>query len=413
MINVSVIIPIYNKAPWLDHCLKSVLQQNIDSKEIICINDGSTDGSEKIIRKLADENKEIFLVNQENHGVGYARNKGIDLARGEFIAFMDADDYYPDNSVLKLLYTTAKNNNVTICGGSYYKTYGGKVIPDEKMIFNDNKKMVFTEYQFTVGFTRFIYKASLLKDNNIYFPLYKTHEDPIFMLKAMICGKEFYSIKNVVYIYRKKGRARIFRKENIADYIRGIADELKICRKESLGKLYSERIRHLNRSVLPLICNEVADGNSEIIGLLSDLQKAAQDGRKNEEALLSENYLRRLALKCYNYESLYLQKLQNSNQIIVYGAGFVAMKVIKYLLEKSIENILCVAVTDIKDNQDELLGVRVRAVNELIEYKDSALVIIATFESLHDEIKEQLMNIGFTNISPVTIIEQILINRLR
>ena len=94
MCKVSIIVPFYNAEKFLDKCINSVLKQTYDNYELILVNDGSTDGSQKICEKYCNtsENK-IRYIYQNNAGVSSARNKGIDSAKGEFITFVDADDH--------------------------------------------------------------------------------------------------------------------------------------------------------------------------------------------------------------------------------------------------------------------------------------------------------------------------------
>lgn len=93
MIKVSVIIPIYNCEEYLEHCIKSILCQTLKEQEIICIDDGSTDHSAQIIKRLQTEDGRIVLLQQENQGAAAARNLGLQKAKGEYIAFLDADDW--------------------------------------------------------------------------------------------------------------------------------------------------------------------------------------------------------------------------------------------------------------------------------------------------------------------------------
>ena len=108
-IAVSVIIPMYNAERHLEECLNSCLEQTLEQIEIICINDGSTDGTAEILERYEREHSNIVILNKENQGSGIARNLGIECAKGEFVAFMDSDDYYLDKDALQKLYDAALN----------------------------------------------------------------------------------------------------------------------------------------------------------------------------------------------------------------------------------------------------------------------------------------------------------------
>ncbi|HAS37211.1 MAG TPA: glycosyltransferase family 2 protein, partial [Ruminococcaceae bacterium] len=90
---VSIIIPVYNLEKYIKHCLESVVNQTYKELEIICIDDGSTDGSAEIIKSMAENDPRIKYIYQENAGVSAARNKGLDTATGEYVMFVDGDDY--------------------------------------------------------------------------------------------------------------------------------------------------------------------------------------------------------------------------------------------------------------------------------------------------------------------------------
>ena len=90
---ISVVLPVYNVAPYLPKCLDSVLQNTYDNLEVICVNDGSTDDSLKVLNRYAEADKRIRVIDQTNQGVSEARNAGIRAATGDYISFIDPDDY--------------------------------------------------------------------------------------------------------------------------------------------------------------------------------------------------------------------------------------------------------------------------------------------------------------------------------
>ena len=113
---ISIIIPVYNVEEYIEQCIQSVINQTYKKLEIILIDDGSLDKSGKICDAYADRDKRIIVIHKENGGLSDARNKGIDIASGEYITFVDSDDYVED-SFIEDLYTTLINNNaeMSIC----------------------------------------------------------------------------------------------------------------------------------------------------------------------------------------------------------------------------------------------------------------------------------------------------------
>ena len=112
-IKVSVIIPIYNPGELLRKCIDSVLNQTLNEIEVLCIDDGSTDDSKEIIMEYCQRDSRFKLISQENSGSGMARNNGISLSKGEYIVFLDADDWIEPN-MCEALYNHAKNLDVDL-----------------------------------------------------------------------------------------------------------------------------------------------------------------------------------------------------------------------------------------------------------------------------------------------------------
>ena len=123
MISVSIILPIYNMEKYLEASLNSLINQTLKNIEIICINDGSKDSSLSIIKKYKKIDPRIVLINQKNSGSGIARNNGIKVAKGEYIAFLDPDDKLYSNEALEDLYSNAILENTEIAGGNFEFLY--------------------------------------------------------------------------------------------------------------------------------------------------------------------------------------------------------------------------------------------------------------------------------------------------
>lgn len=122
---ITIIVPVYNAEDYLERCLESIIQQTYYELEIILINDGSSDNSRIICEKLKKRDRRIIIINQHNQGVSATRNKGLNYANGEYICFIDADDWIEKDMILNL-YNSIKNedeNSIAVCGciEEYYK----------------------------------------------------------------------------------------------------------------------------------------------------------------------------------------------------------------------------------------------------------------------------------------------------
>lgn len=244
MPNISVIIPIYNVESYLAQCLDSVLAQSYANLEIICIDDGSTDSSGAIVRQYASKDSRIIHIQQENQGVAAARNNGLAKASGEYIAFMDPDDLYPNNTTLALLYTKAKQASALICGGGFSDYINGTIsttFPREfyGYTFTQEGFVDYDKWQFDFGFHRFIYHREFLLTHNLHYPPLKRYEDPVFFVQAMLLAKRFYAIPEITYCYRvgHQDRAK-WQAKHWGDQTKAMSEILSIATAHKLHTLY-------------------------------------------------------------------------------------------------------------------------------------------------------------------------------
>lgn len=216
MYKISVLVPVYNTEKTLSKCLDSILKQTIiNDIEIVIVNDGSTDNSQAIIDNYVDKYKNIVKYKQINQGLGATRNKGIELASGEYIAFLDSDDWVDEN-YYELMYKKAKEENSELVISSY--------IVD---IPNSNTQSITThkvEDKIShldgllrgdiAGFSwNKLYKKSLIDDNNLKFPLrgeLENVEDQYFSLRCVALANKisFMNESNVHYIIHSQSIVR-------------------------------------------------------------------------------------------------------------------------------------------------------------------------------------------------------------
>lgn len=237
MIAISVIIPVYNAAPWLDKCIQSILNQSMRNIEIICVDDGSTDESVHLIESIADD---IVIIKNEHGGAGNARNAGLCMAKGEYIMFVDADDYLADQNALEKLYVKAQKEKIDLCGGSAQLFDGEQTISSKKYAFDAEGILNFSDYQFIYGFWRFLIKRDFLIKNGILFPAYKVFEDPVFMLDVFSRAEKFAVIPDTVYIHRRNHKSRDIDYEKALDEMKAYDDILSIAGRSGYRSIFSD-----------------------------------------------------------------------------------------------------------------------------------------------------------------------------
>ncbi len=252
-IKVSVILPVYNVAPYLNECLDSLCGQTLEEIEIICVDDGSTDRSLEILREYEKKESRIRLLQQKNMGAGVARNRALSVARGEYISFLDPDDFYPDERVLEDLYTAAMEQKVNIVGGSLEKYTESDQQPlhpgGTKDCFSQDGLISFVDYQYDYFFQRFLFGRHFLQEKQILFPPYKRYQDPPFLLKAMICAQDFYGLKRVSYRYRDGYKKVSWDCQRMIHAYLGMWDNLLTCQEQGFTELYRATLFRISHTI--------------------------------------------------------------------------------------------------------------------------------------------------------------------
>lgn len=224
---VSIIVPVYNVEKYLGKCIKSLLQQTYSNIQIILINDGSTDSSGIICNKYSDFDKRIFVLHKQNEGVSVARNAGIDISIGEYLLFVDGDDWLEDNAVAELIEIQKNDNSDVIMFGFFQEDFNGnnqksisfqknhlknkdqimKALPD--LIKNESINPLWNK----------LYKSNIIKDNDIKLDnLISIGEDALFNYKVFSKINCLTIIDKCFYHYIKDNSESLTQKYNPIKY---------------------------------------------------------------------------------------------------------------------------------------------------------------------------------------------------
>lgn len=228
-LKVSVIVPVYNASQYIGKTLDSIIAQDFDSFEIIVIDDGSTDDSLEIINQCLDGCEMPHkVIHQENAGVSVARNVGIEESRGDYLAFVDADDHISKNH-LSSLYNGKTDFSLTL----YAKEEGGKLTSldtySQDLISTYDFIKMELNMQITFNFFQLLYRSAIIKDNNIRFtPGTVYGEDTEFAHKALSFGDEIAINNEVTYYYVQHPSSAIktteYRRFDIVRIFEGLAE---------------------------------------------------------------------------------------------------------------------------------------------------------------------------------------------
>lgn len=208
---ISVIIPVYNVCEYLQTCIDSVRNQKYNNLQIILIDDGSTDGSGGKCDEAAKADKRITAIHQSNRGLSAARNKGLEMATGKYVCFLDSDDWFNENFVFEL-YNLAVSRNADIAACGFKRVSSEEEVkednesdtPEEVTEF-DNKQAVrevIEERKIKSLAWNKLYKRQLWKD--IGFPKGKLHEDEYTTYKLLWKASKVVETNRELYYYRKR-----------------------------------------------------------------------------------------------------------------------------------------------------------------------------------------------------------------
>ena len=213
MPKVSVILPVYNVEKYIREALDSVVNQTLRDIEIICVDDCSTDNSYEILQEYAQKDSRFIVLKQEvNQGPGVARNRGLDVATGDYIMFLDPDDWYELDACESAYNQIVKNNSDFAIFGhnNYFETtkewqqdIRSMLKPFEDLDNNYSQiKDLKHDFIKSTYATMLIYNKSFLNANNIRFPKLKVFEDQAFYMHVMICAETLSIIDKPLYNYR-------------------------------------------------------------------------------------------------------------------------------------------------------------------------------------------------------------------
>ena len=208
---ISIILPVYNVQPYLKQCIDSILGQTFRDIELICINDGSTDGSAAILQAYAQKDTRVVLVNRPHEGAAPARNEGIRLARGTYLSILDSDDVFlPD--MLQKLYERARQTqaDIVICRCCALNTQTGQISPmpwtlrylPQQEVFNYKDTLPYT-LDVSVGWSwDKLYRRDFVCKHHLQFQNLRSTNDAYFVLMSLCLAEKITTIQDVLIQHR-------------------------------------------------------------------------------------------------------------------------------------------------------------------------------------------------------------------
>ena len=424
MIKVSVIMPVYNVEKYLEECLESVINQTLKEIEIICVNDGSTDGSLQILYKYAELDKRIRIISKENTGYGHSVNCGIDEARGEYIGVVETDDYI-DASMYEELYNTAvlKDAEVVKADSRYFVNENGMRIFYESHIFCEAYRDLYhqiTNYREDIRVFRSyvytwagIYKRRFLDEKKIRHNESPgaSYQDNGFWFQVNIHAERMYFMDKAFYNLRRDNpNSSIYSKEKVFalceeyDFIRNKVLALHPeCEKEILFIVFFYRVRayigtlaRIDQKYRQIFYDRMRD----------DFKDAFEKGEvdccqfEHSEWDFLFDVLNRKKVCSAEFSSLSelaKNRLENAEKIYIYGAGIWGKYTFERLEKCFVhDKIASFIVTKKQKEGDFIEGIMVSELKEC-GLDENDLIILAVSDKAVSELVNNLNQIGFTN----------------
>lgn len=395
---ISVIIPVYNDEEFIDECIQSIKEQIYDNWEIIIIDDGSTDSTYPKVDAWAKRDMRIKVLRQENQGSGPARNRGIKAAVGEYIAFLDGDDFWQNTYALKKIMDALKKQDCDVIGTFYccFKDGRFEKIPRHRKYFTlgeeAGKWIDFKDEQDCYHFCSYLYRRSFLVENNIVFPPYRRFQDPPFLAEVLGKVKKYYVLPIEWSSFRYRNENVLSTKQKINDYLKGVLDVVKIAQSQDMCKLMRDTIDVAN-STGGIIIKSILQGNVEALQLVAELQKYVGDGTAENFPLQFIN--QSLEAECRRIAGVFIQEINKISKLIIYGAGIYGQRFLEKIIKLNVQTEIVFAQTGEPQNRI-MCGRKCYKLDELEAYKDEALVIVAVkSEDMRKEMISNLKTVGF------------------
>lgn len=300
-IKFSIIIPVYNVEKYLNECVESVLNQTYKNFEIILVDDGSTDSSPQICDSYAEKDIRIKVIHKENGGLSSARNAGIENMTGDYVLFLDSDDFWDNNKALEHLSSIiAENNTDVVCYGykEFYESTNERknVICIPEMLFSD----LSTEDQLEALLTNGIFTSSaccktirtkLIFDKDIYFVENITSEDIDWSARILLNAKSFALYNDYFYNYRQRDGSitHQIKYKNLEILSNNIIKCINLAEKVEEGRLKDLYLNYVAYQYITFL-------HSSFLCEKNDKIKYLVDKMKNYKYLLKYNLNRKVKL---------------------------------------------------------------------------------------------------------------------
>lgn len=411
-VEVSVIIPVYNTERYLPECLDSVILQNGVQIEIICVNDGSTDGSQSILKQYRDKDNRIIIINlEENAGQACARNTGLDVAKGKYIMFLDSDDMLCPYALLDLLVLAEHNKSEITCFDAecLYETERLNTIDNKDFYYQrahsfgllDGKNMIAELIEETGNFCdsaclMFI-RRQWLDDNHIRFIPGILYEDSPFSIECMLKADRVFHTNRRFYVYRVRYNSTMTTQYTVKnlygrligyDYIKRVfCEETLSARQRKSFLRYMDAVKWSGFNIANTL-------NGYERNRIFDYPLAWHLILE----LMDFGYMRN-DIESGVYKQLFAEAFTQKKRIILYGAGQQTRILLLYIDIKGIMTAdLCVVVSKRADNPETICNRPVYALDEGFSISEEDMIVVPSAGESREKVMAQLKKDGASDV---------------
>lgn len=392
----SVIIPVYNVEKYLKQCLSSVFRQTFTDYEVICIEDASTDRSMRILKDYAAEHPMRILINEKNYGLSYARNRGLEAAEGEYILFLDSDDYISEN-LLEILAEELQKEDYD------FITFDSKIFYDRDvkhtLAYELTRKNRYPDvyegqdlyirqlkqgdYEPTVW--QYCYSRQFLEENALRFIVGRYNEDEPFSFYAFMKARRIRVLSAILHYYRIRNGSIMSPEKIVERMLDNIDTYIEYIQSYIQAQGTDAKLEECVKLQVEKGAAGILDNYSKLTYEKRILFEKSM--RSDLQRLFMREILSRRSNKIFCWEVA--QKLEIHEKIYVYGAGKYAERVIR-VLEKEDIKLEGILVSNENENPEEYCHYKVYEYDKVKGKLSDALIIIGVSEKNSAEILNSL-----------------------
>lgn len=376
-IKISIIVPIYNEVNYLDECISSICKQTYSNLEIILVDDGSSSPCREMCDEYIEKDDRIIVIHKENGGTLSARRKGIEVATGLYVGFVDSDDWIELDLYEKMVEVIKDNNPDIVTASNYYRNYAdGRSVnayDNERTGFwlnDDFEKEVFPYFikttdffdtEFPIAMTFNLFKTNfalgIIREMSDKI---KTAEDYMFLMLALLKAESFAAISYRGYHYRSNIKSKTHTLKNVKDLLQPVHENVDNAITQSC---YSEHIKMLlKKKNIIHTCYSI---------MLKDYKVLAE---------MSTDFL-------FPYS-----KVKKGSRVLVYGAGKLGKQIYGAINESS--DYIAVGLADKNWELCRKQGMNVVAPKNMLSLKYDYIIIAIVYANVKNQVKRELLEMG-------------------